>query len=416
VEEYDTAGNAKGSYVYGLDLIGKLQGNQPSFYHVDGLGSTRLLTNGLGTVTDTYSYDAFGNSIVSTGGSNNPYLFAGEQRDVETGLDYLRARYYDPFVGRFVSADAYEGTLNDPMSLHDYQYAHANPVVFTDPSGYFSIQEFLSNLNLQNILSGMQAIGFTSAKAKLFGSSVLTGSAFNAFVGGAVGGWTRAINSMENYSIFSGKTMEEARMEAALQGAVEGAIGGAILGGASYGLGALIGPALAATLGNVGGGIITGATSGAGGMLTLKLFNYATRREEKFELSGFVRDIGYAGALGAIGGLLFIRAGHTPPNSPQQVAHWQPSRYPVTPESQLRQGDWVMVGGKGILNYLASGIWMMRYRFKNAFTTTVPGATLSYPPGFLDAWKGLIGQRIYTNYIPPNPTPPPPIPPRPPAP
>ena len=388
---------------------------QPEFYHSDGLGSTRVLTNALGVVGGTYTYDAYGNLIAVAGGSSNAYLFAGEQRDSETELDYLRARYYDPLVGRFVSADAYEGTLDDPMSLHDYQYAHANPVVFTDPSGYFSIQEFLRSLKVQNILSGMQAIGLTSAKAKLFGSSVLKGSFFSAFVGGAVGAGTRAYNSMGNYSIYSGKTLEETTNEAALQGAVEGAISGAILGGASYGLGALIGPALAATLGNVGGGIITGATSSMGGTLTLKLFNYATRREEKFELYGFVRDLGYAGALGAIGGGLFLRAGQTPPNSPQQVAHWQPRRYPVTPQSQLREGDWVMIGGKGILNYLASGIWTMGYRFKNAFTTTVPGATLSYPPGFMDAWKGLIGQRIYTNYIPPNPTAPP-IPPRPPAP
>jgi RHS repeat-associated protein len=156
VEEYDAAGNARGSYVYGYDLIGKLQGNQASFYHVDGLGSTRLLTNGLGAVTDTYSYDAFGNSIVSTGGSNNPYLFAGQQRDAETGLDYLRARYYDPFVGRFVSADAYEGSLNDPLSLHDYLYAHANPVVNTDPSGYFTIAEMHAAESIRNILAGIQ--------------------------------------------------------------------------------------------------------------------------------------------------------------------------------------------------------------------------------------------------------------------
>jgi RHS repeat-associated protein len=132
VEEYDAAGNAKDSYVYGLDLLGRVSGMQPEFYHSDGLGSTRLLTNGTGQVSNTYTYDASGNLIARVGSSNNPYLFAGQQRDSETGLDYLRARYYDPILGRFVSADAYEGTLNDPMSLHDYQYAHANTVVNTD--------------------------------------------------------------------------------------------------------------------------------------------------------------------------------------------------------------------------------------------------------------------------------------------
>ncbi|NES95922.1 MAG: hypothetical protein F6K32_11930 [Desertifilum sp. SIO1I2] len=73
-----------------------------------------------------------------------------------TYLDYLRARYYDPFVGRFISADAYEGTLNDPMSLHDYLYAHANPVVNTDPSGYFMIAEMHAAESIRNILAGIQ--------------------------------------------------------------------------------------------------------------------------------------------------------------------------------------------------------------------------------------------------------------------
>ena len=156
VEEYDSAGNPKGSYVYGYDLIGRVSEMQRSFYHSDGLGSTKILTNELGAVTDSYSYDAFGNLIVSNGGSNNAYLFAGEQRDSETSLDYLRARYYDSFLGRFISADAYEGTLNDPMSLHDYLYAHANPVVNTDPSGYFTIAETHAAESIRNILAGVQ--------------------------------------------------------------------------------------------------------------------------------------------------------------------------------------------------------------------------------------------------------------------
>jgi len=155
LEEYDALGNAKGSYVYGLDLLGRVSGMQPEFYHSDGLGSTRVLTNALGVVADSYSYDAFGNLIGGNGGSNN-YLFAGEQRDSETGLDYLRARYYDPFVGRFISADAYEGILDDPLSLHDYLYADANPVVNTDPSGYFTLGEIQAAESIRNILAGIQ--------------------------------------------------------------------------------------------------------------------------------------------------------------------------------------------------------------------------------------------------------------------
>jgi len=173
VEEYDAAGNAKGSYVYGYDLIGRVSGMQPKFYHSDGLGSTRLLTNGTGQVSDTYSYDAYGNLIASTGVSNNAYLFAGEQRDGETGLDYLRARYYDPFLGRFVSADAYEGSLNDPMSLHDYQYAHANPVVNVDPSGYMTnISELLSTIATHAVLASTAYVGGYGIGAALVSGDV----------------------------------------------------------------------------------------------------------------------------------------------------------------------------------------------------------------------------------------------------
>ena len=83
-------------------------------------------------------------------------MFAGEQRDSEAGLDYLRARYYDPFLGRFISANAYEGSLDDPLSLHDYLYADANPVVNTDPSGYFSMGEIQAAESIRNILAGIQ--------------------------------------------------------------------------------------------------------------------------------------------------------------------------------------------------------------------------------------------------------------------
>jgi len=177
-------------------LIGKLQGSQPSFYHVDGLGSTRVLTNGLGAVTDSYFYDAFGNSIVSTGGSGNAYLFAGEQRDGETGLDYLRARYYDPLVGRFVSADAYEGTLNDPMSLHDYQYAHANPVVNTDPSGYFSIGELLGTMAGYSVLAGLSYTTGSAVAELAGGGSIYDAVAkYDQFFAGLTDALTFGISS-----------------------------------------------------------------------------------------------------------------------------------------------------------------------------------------------------------------------------
>jgi RHS repeat-associated protein len=156
--EYDAAGNVQTAYSYGYDLISQQRGESELFYHADALGSSRVLTSENGEVTNTYTYDAYGNLIQQVGSTENSYLFAGEQRDFDTGLDYLRARYYDPTIGRFISADAYEGSIGDPMSLHDYLYAHANPVMNTDPSGYVTIGEQLNAFSVHAVLASM---GFT---------------------------------------------------------------------------------------------------------------------------------------------------------------------------------------------------------------------------------------------------------------
>jgi len=153
--EYDEGGNLQASYTYGLDLISQVQGEQQFFYHTDGLGSTRALTDLNGQIKGTYIYDSYGNLLSSTGSSDNAYLFAGEQRSNKTNLDYLRARYYNPVTGRFISADAYEGTVSDPISLHDYLYAHANPVINTDPSGYFTRGQLAATTAIATILSGL---------------------------------------------------------------------------------------------------------------------------------------------------------------------------------------------------------------------------------------------------------------------
>jgi RHS repeat-associated protein len=154
LEEYDALGNLQNAYVYGNDLVSQSDNNETFFYHVDGLGSTRVLTDESGNIEESYNYDAYGN-LMAGDASENAYLFAGEQRDIETGLDYLRARYYDTTLGRFISRDAYQGSLNDPMSQHKYQYVHANPVVNTDPSGYKTLTELAAVAAITATLGGL---------------------------------------------------------------------------------------------------------------------------------------------------------------------------------------------------------------------------------------------------------------------
>ena len=136
--ELDENGTAKCVYTIGADLISQERDGRTSFYLYDGHGSVTAIVNESGVVTDTYCYDAFGNLISSTGSTVNNYCYCGEQFDSTTGLYYLRARYMDTSTGRFITQDTYQGTINDPVSLHKYLYANANPVTYSDPSGYMS--------------------------------------------------------------------------------------------------------------------------------------------------------------------------------------------------------------------------------------------------------------------------------------
>jgi RHS repeat-associated protein len=132
-----------------------------SFYQYDGRGTVRMLTNSAGAVTDTYEYDAFGNLIASTGSTPNAYLYRGERYDSDLGLYYLRARWYNPVTGRFMTRDPYQGSIYDPASLHRYNYARANPVNFIDPSGRDAASEYpLFSLNTVARASLVTSAGF----------------------------------------------------------------------------------------------------------------------------------------------------------------------------------------------------------------------------------------------------------------
>ncbi len=153
LEEKDVDGNLIVSYVYGDDLISQKRGGSVSYYNYEGLGSTRVLTDDAGDVTDTYIYEAFGDIIDHIGNTENNYLFTGEQYDPNAGFYYLRARNYNQTNGRFVSADAWHGSMGDPITLHKYLYANANPVMYSDPSGHMSIAHMSANISMRTLLN-----------------------------------------------------------------------------------------------------------------------------------------------------------------------------------------------------------------------------------------------------------------------
>jgi RHS repeat-associated protein len=120
------------SYVYGLDLISMTDGSgNQTYVSYDGLGSVSDLTDGTGAVTDTFVYDAFGTISARTGTTATAWKFTGEQADDgsgDTGYYFLRARYYDPTTGRFISRDAIEFAQR-------YAYAGDNPALIADANG-----------------------------------------------------------------------------------------------------------------------------------------------------------------------------------------------------------------------------------------------------------------------------------------
>ena len=79
-----------------------LRSSTTSFYQADGLGSITSLTNGSGTVAQSYTFDSFGNVTGSSGSLTNPFQYTARESDLETGLYYYRARYYDPGTRRLV--------------------------------------------------------------------------------------------------------------------------------------------------------------------------------------------------------------------------------------------------------------------------------------------------------------------------
>ena len=168
--EMDGAGQVTARYTHGPVIDWPLmmeRKGQTFFYHADALRSVAALTDSSGNVVRSYAYDSWGRPQgTEPAGPANPFLFAGCEYDVETGLCYLRARCYDPATGRFISSDPLDiagllltaqdpaagfallpasaavlasdvgtGLLRAPQQLNPYSYALNNPIALRDPSG-----------------------------------------------------------------------------------------------------------------------------------------------------------------------------------------------------------------------------------------------------------------------------------------
>ncbi len=163
LEDYAADGAVLAYYVQGIGIDKLIKRVTPAgceYYHSDALGSVRALTDKDGNQVGSYQYDAWGKITGSTGQSSNEYKFTSRRWDEEIGLQYNRARFYDPETGRFTTPDPLTGGPDDPTisyfsgiysifhrfikehvdalqpnKLNRYVYCYNNPVNLIDPLG-----------------------------------------------------------------------------------------------------------------------------------------------------------------------------------------------------------------------------------------------------------------------------------------
>ncbi len=138
--ETDGVDNIKTSYVRGINyILRKDSTNALTYYLYNGHGDVVQTVTKDGTVQNQYDYDIFGTPTLTIEKQEENIRYAGEFYDRETGLYYLRARYYNPYTGRFISEDSYWGEDTNPLSLNLYTYCHNDPINYIDPTGHENI-------------------------------------------------------------------------------------------------------------------------------------------------------------------------------------------------------------------------------------------------------------------------------------
>ena len=138
--EYGADEKVRQAYTYGESGIGERvsvdKSEESSYYLYDGRNSVTGILTENANLTNSYQYDPYGNLTSGTADGVNYYGYNGESTNVKTGLQYLRARYYNAENGTFTTEDSDLGTTENPLTRNRYDYATNNPLNYSDPTGH----------------------------------------------------------------------------------------------------------------------------------------------------------------------------------------------------------------------------------------------------------------------------------------
>ena len=138
--EYGADEKVRQAYTYGENGIGERvsvdKSEESSYYLYDGRNSVTGILTENANLTNSYQYDPYGNLTSGTADGVNYYGYNGESTNVKTGLQYLRARYYNAENGTFTTEDSDLGTTENPLTRNRYAYTSNNPVNYDDPTGH----------------------------------------------------------------------------------------------------------------------------------------------------------------------------------------------------------------------------------------------------------------------------------------
>lgn len=168
MRESNGSGGLLRRYLHGNDLISQDTSAASSYYHHDGIGSVVATTSDSGVPQRTYSYEPFGKEHLSLTldptAPDNLMRFTGELFDRGTGLYHLRARQYDPGLGRFTTRDPLAPMIKDPY-IASYVYARNSPTSLVDRNGLSATQDALAYIN-----AGVSGLALALNLGSLLGS------------------------------------------------------------------------------------------------------------------------------------------------------------------------------------------------------------------------------------------------------